>query len=60
MRPRTYNPAWHDSREARAQRQAKRQARLNEIAAGLGYKTWRRLETAVIHGKVALSIAAED
>jgi hypothetical protein len=54
--PRTYNPAWPDSREARAQRQAKRQARLNEIAAGLGYASWRRLETAVINKDVEVEI----
>jgi hypothetical protein len=53
---RTYNPAWHDSREARAARQAKRQAKLDEIAAGLGYATWRKLETAVINGKAVITL----
>ena len=51
-KPRKHNPAWADSREARATRQAKRLARLNELARRAGYETWRKLETAVMNGRV--------
>lgn len=53
---RKYNPAWRDPKEARATRQAKRLAQLNEAAQALGYPTWRKLETAIIRGDVKLDI----
>ena len=49
-KPRKHNPAWADSREARAARQAKRLSRLNAIAQAAGYDTWRKLETAILNG----------
>lgn len=49
-KPRKHNPAWPDSREARAARQANRLSKLNDVARRCGFETWRRLETAVING----------
>lgn len=45
---RKHNPAWKDS--TNAQRQAARQAALNEAAQLAGFDTWRKLETAVVNG----------
>lgn len=54
-RKRKHNPAWPDPPEARAKRQAKRLARLNEVAQSLGFETWRRLETAVLNGAAVVT-----
>lgn len=51
---RKHNPAWHDGREARAMRQRKRAARLDELAQAVGYETWRKLETAALNGDVTI------
>jgi hypothetical protein len=48
--PRKHNPAWADN--TRAERQARRRAALDEIARAAGYETWRKLETAVMNGRV--------
>jgi len=48
--PRKHNPAWADN--TRAERQARRRAALDEIARTAGYETWRKLETAVMNGRV--------
>ncbi len=47
---RKHNPAWADN--TRAERQARRRAALDEIARTAGYETWRKLETAVMNGRV--------
>lgn len=49
--PRKNNPNWRDSKEARADRQAKRRAALNELARAHGHETWVKLETAVLAGE---------
>jgi hypothetical protein len=48
--PRRHNRAWADN--TRAERQARRRAALDEIARAVGYDTWRKLETAVMNGRV--------
>lgn len=48
--PRRNNPAWPDTKEARASRQAKRRASLNELARAHGYATWDKLATAALAG----------
>jgi hypothetical protein len=39
-----------------AARQRRRQEALNEASQRLGFKTWRRLETAVVNGDVRLKL----
>lgn len=56
-KPRKHNPAWPDSREARAMRQRRRAERLNELAQAVGYETWRKLETAALNGDVVIAKA---
>lgn len=46
-----------DTKEARRKRQAKRREKLNEAAKNIGYDTWHKLETAVIHGSVKVTVA---
>ncbi len=46
-----------DTKEARRRRQQRRRQSLNEVAGRLGYETWTRLETAVLHGAVLLTTA---
>lgn len=48
--PRRHNRAWADN--TRAERQARRRAALDKIARAAGYETWRKLETAVMNGRV--------
>jgi hypothetical protein len=51
-KPRKHNPAWADN--TAAERTTRRRAALDAIAQRVGYPTWRRLETAVLNGKVKL------
>jgi hypothetical protein len=46
-----------DTNENRRNRQRKRQEQLNKVAQDIGYETWHKLETAVIHGKIVLTEA---
>lgn len=48
---RKHNSNWPDSKEARAARQARRRAALNELASVHGYETWVKLETAALAGE---------
>ena len=48
--PRKNNPAWPDTKEGRAARQAKRRAALNDRARAHGYDTWDKLATAALAG----------
>lgn len=41
-------------------RSKKRREQLNEIAAGLGYKTWNRLVTAILKGKAKVVLVQSD
>lgn len=52
---RTHNPNWPDTPEARRERQAKRRARLTEIAQAIGYDTWYKLETGILHGEATVT-----
>jgi len=46
-----------DTKEGRRRRQRRRRKSLNEVAKRLGYKTWTRLETAVLHDEIILAKA---
>lgn len=46
-------PSW--SKGETKKRQQKRRDTLKEVAQGLGFDSWYKLETAVINGEVVLS-----
>lgn len=52
-KPRKWNPAWKDN--TRRKRTQIRRQQLDQIAQRLGFDSWRRLETAVLHGEVKIA-----
>lgn len=47
-----YNPAWPDSKEARAERSAKRRNRLREVLAAAGWESESKFLTAILDGVI--------
>lgn len=52
------NARWPD--RTRTQRSARRVEALNTLAAGWGFDSWRKFETALLKGAIKVSVAKSE